>query len=92
MIIKCRKKGGYVEWGNIGYKEDVDQVELRGDADFVEFFSVIGLGGKRYSPTEGLKYLRALLAAFSHSSNIVFVRDADAWSDNMWRKADCHST
>jgi len=87
MIIKCRRKSGYVEWGTIGYKEDVDEAELSGDADFVEFFSVIGVAGKRYTPVEGLKYLRALLAAFSHSSIVVITKDADAWLDNMWKRA-----
>ena len=87
MIIKCRRKGGYVEWGTIGYREDADKAELHGDADFVEFFSVIGLGGKRYTPTEGLRYLRALLAGFSHSSIIAMTKDADPWLDDMWKKA-----
>jgi len=87
MIIKRLRKRGYVKWGTIGYKEDVDEAELHGDADFVEFFSVIGLAGKRYTPSEGLKYLRALLAAFSHSSLILMIKDADVWLDNMWKGA-----
>jgi hypothetical protein len=86
LIIKCRTKGGYAKWGTIGYKEDADEAELHGDADFVEFFSVIGLGRATYTPSEGLKYLRALLAAFSHSSMIVMIRDADPWLDNMWKR------
>jgi hypothetical protein len=80
MIVTTLNNGQLVTSGYIRFENGEVKLEFKDDRE-TEFYSEIGFGTRSFKPSDGLEYLRAVVAVFRFSTCTVLVKEKQ---DEEW--------